>query len=292
MSSSSQSSSSILSSDQSTQCYFSSDSDVSQPMPSVAAKPPPLLSLVPFSGSRGFRSSIASDSRLCHVILPIPDDFVSDEFNQCNIHRFPHWINVPGDIDPSLDFSLVEDRIMFPASDIKHMLTMLFLEDFGGSHAQWRTVWREVQRQCLSFSHLFVLVHQRYALTKNALQHVKQALNFKSSSSSEDDDESSGSTSTSRSKMFVGWKCPRVLCREQQMLPWGKHYEPNRSRLMAFCPACLEVYDVGSKLDGALYGPSWAHFYNLTHPMSLIQHPKLIYEPRIYGFPIAPHSVQ
>ena len=83
-----------------------------------------------------------------------------------------------------------------------------------------------------------------------------------------------------------------MLCQGASVLPWGEDVLPGRGTVKLYCPRCEEVYScpVGhraSKLDGAFFGPYFAHAMVLAHPA--LQHRKdaARYIPRFFGFRVA-----
>ena len=56
--------------------------------------------------------------------------------------------------------------------------------------------------------------------------------------------------------------CPRILCEEQVMLPYGRSDDPNdKCETMAFCPRCKGLFTPENmyhqKINGAHFGPSF-----------------------------------
>lgn len=50
-------------------------------------------------------------------------------------------------------------------------------------------------------------------------------------------------------------KCPRAACNDQNVIPMGLSIEPGVDTVKLWCPKCHDVYNSGSKLDGAFFGP-------------------------------------
>ncbi|XP_024530042.1 casein kinase II subunit beta-like isoform X1 [Selaginella moellendorffii] len=89
-------------------------------------------------------------------------------------------------------------------------------------------------------------------------------------------------------------KCPRSCCEDQTCLPVGLSDDPGVSTVRFFCPRCEDVFDPIAvqhrSVDGAYFGPTFAHLLLLTHPMEIkpcVKHPSSSgYVPRIFGFKI------
>ena len=66
--------------------------------------------------------------------------------------------------------------------------------------------------------------------------------------------------------------CPRVLCNMQRVLPYGEGVDLLQSELRVFCPLCQGLfkpdYYQHAKLDGYLFGPSFAPKFLVTYPIS------------------------
>jgi casein kinase II subunit beta len=72
-------------------------------------------------------------------------------------------------------------------------------------------------------------------------------------------------------------RCPRVYCNGQACLPVGLSDIPRQSTVKLFCPKCEDVYYPRSKyhgnLDGAYFGTTFAHLFQLTYPQLRPQKP-------------------
>ena len=67
-----------------------------------------------------------------------------------------------------------------------------------------------------------------------------------------------------RHKFLIGnfGTCPRVLCKNQNVLPIGVSEELSTSRVKVYCPKCEDVYFPNKKcidIDGAYFGTSFPH---------------------------------
>lgn len=88
-------------------------------------------------------------------------------------------------------------------------------------------------------------------------------------------------------KHFGG--CPRVLCAQSPLIPYGQDYEELKSRLMLYCDNCQEIYKIDTNIDGSCYGPDLCHLFLLTFADEFnLKNQKLpiAYKPRIFGFKI------
>lgn len=94
---------------------------------------------------------------------------------------------------------------------------------------------------------LYGLIHARYILTSRGL-----------------------SAMMDKFKNCDFGRCPRVHCNGQACLPVGLSDIPRQSTVKLFCPKCEDVYYPRSKyhgnLDGAYFGTTFAHLFQLTYP--------------------------
>ena len=64
--------------------------------------------------------------------------------------------------------------------------------------------------------------------------------------------------------------CPRVLCMEQALIPYGVSEVPGTSLLRTYCPTCNDIYscqkDRHESVDGAFFGPNFAHMLAMSYP--------------------------
>lgn len=118
---------------------------------------------------------------------------------------------------------------------------------------------------------LFGLLHSRFILTKKGLQRMEEKF----------------------SNHAFG-VCPRVLCREEAVLPVGLSDDLHQHSVALFCPRCEEVYRLRSSTaagdeeeegpDGAYWGTSFPHLlllYAREKGKEIgLRH---FYEPRIFG---------
>ncbi len=83
-------------------------------------------------------------------------------------------------------------------------------------------------------------------------------------------------------------RCPRVLCRNQCMLPVGMSDTTNQESVKLYCPSCEDVYMPKSSrhdhIDGAYFGTTFAHLFFLTYPELKPAPSTEKYIPRVFGF--------
>jgi len=86
--------------------------------------------------------------------------------------------------------------------------------------------------------------------------------------------------------------CPRVLCNMMRALPYGEAVDLGYFEVKVFCPLCQGLYNPDyqphGKLDGALFGPSFAPLFLVTYPLSIKD--KVSYVPTLYGFKVNEES--
>ena len=92
-------------------------------------------------------------------------------------------------------------------------------------------------------------------------------------------------------KLRVFGQCPRLLCEGYSLLPWGEEVLPGCGPVRTFCPRCEEVYALppghkASKLDGAFFGPSFAHAFVMCHALPRAKDGRR-YVPKMHGFAVA-----
>lgn len=115
-------------------------------------------------------------------------------------------------------------------------------------------------------STLYLLIHQRYALTTAGLERMfKRVL-----------------------KAYYG-HCRRLGCEEIPFIPMGLSNIPRVSSVKLFCYNCKNVYDPVNSyadLDGCAFGNTFPHLLYVTYKHNLKKNPKKEYVPRIFGFQI------
>lgn len=83
-------------------------------------------------------------------------------------------------------------------------------------------------------------------------------------------------------------RCPRVLCRNQSLLPIGLSDTPNQDSVKLYCTRCDDLYAPRSArhehIDGAYFGTTFAHLFFLTFPELKIKKSVEVYVPRVFGF--------
>lgn len=87
--------------------------------------------------------------------------------------------------------------------------------------------------------------------------------------------------------------CPRTLCHGAAVLPVGLSNDLKAGGCTKlFCPHCEEVYEPPAasplaSIDGAAFGPTFAHMLLLTKPQLMLPKNSGVYVPRIFGFKVA-----
>lgn len=114
---------------------------------------------------------------------------------------------------------------------------------------------------------LFGLIHARYILTNRGLHAMYE-----------------------KYKQGSFGKCPRVQCREQNVLPVGMTDITNKESVKLYCPCCEEVYHSYSSrhlhIDGAYFGTTFPHLFFLTFPELKVPKAGDSYIPRVFGYKI------
>jgi len=68
---------------------------------------------------------------------------------------------------------------------------------------------------------------------------------------------------------------------------------PHQSTVKVFCPRCKGLFapdsPTNARLDGAFFGPSAAHIFQLCFP-KIGAKPFVEYEPKLFGFKVAKSS--
>jgi hypothetical protein len=85
--------------------------------------------------------------------------------------------------------------------------------------------------------------------------------------------------------------CPRFFCHNASCLPVGTSNASDHSLVKLFCPRCEELYSLpddhpSTSLDGAFFGPTFAHVLLLVNPHFLGGKTGEAYRPKIYGFAV------
>ncbi|KAE8677459.1 Casein kinase II subunit beta [Hibiscus syriacus] len=85
-------------------------------------------------------------------------------------------------------------------------------------------------------------------------------------------------------------RCPRVYCCGQSCLPVGQSDIPRSSTVKIYCPKCEDIYYPRSKYqgnnDGAYFGTTFPHLFQMTYLHLKPQKPMQKYIPRVFGFKI------
>jgi len=113
-------------------------------------------------------------------------------------------------------------------------------------------------------SDLYLLIHARFCLTVRGLQMVREKM----------------------IKAEFG-RCPRALCEEQAVLPWGHSEKVGEAKVRMYCPTCMEFYVPKSRyaeFDGAAFGPSLPMMFLMTYPSFAPTSLPRYFDPKIFGF--------
>lgn len=206
---------------------------------------------IEFCGARSISEWISRHPLTRSVCLSLADDFLADDFNIALVDRWPPWTAHLEDHCLANNDVLVAGasellgvlRVVDPDADDFADFILSLLNDDGrcienGGNAGGASILNRL-------SMLYTVLHQRQLFTKLAMTIIEERFNAGGD--------------------FLLGHCPRVLCHEQPLLPFGRHYRPQASRLLGYCPLCQDLYNVHSELDGALYGPTWCHFFLRAH---------------------------
>lgn len=117
-------------------------------------------------------------------------------------------------------------------------------------------------------STVYLLIHQRYLLTKIGLEGVLERV--------------------------LSWdfgECSRVGCKNSPYMPVGLSNEPHKSGTKVYCYNCASMYEPTrsdlKKLDGCAWGTSFPHLLLLTYPYHFEKTISDPFVPRVYGFQVA-----
>lgn len=114
---------------------------------------------------------------------------------------------------------------------------------------------------------LYGLIHVRYILTSKGMTAMLE-----------------------KYKNYDFGRCPRVYCCGQPCLPVGQSDIPRSSTVKIYCPKCEDIYYPRSKyqgnIDGAYFGTTFPHLFQMTYPHLKPQKATQSYVPRVFGFKI------
>jgi len=90
-------------------------------------------------------------------------------------------------------------------------------------------------------------------------------------------------------------RCPRMLCKDQFVVPAGIYDHPNKEKVKVYCPKCGQVYGVPTNpgeqgLDGSFFGTTFPHLFFLTFNRLIPEPCTETYIPRVFGFKIHPSA--
>ncbi|KAH0791363.1 Casein kinase II regulatory subunit family protein [Histomonas meleagridis] len=111
---------------------------------------------------------------------------------------------------------------------------------------------------------IYSLIHAKFIVTNKGLKLMKKKIN-------------SG----------IYGKCPRFLCKGNNLIPFGKSSEPEQNQVELYCTSCNDGYRCedkkGSKLDGSFFGPKFPKAYIRKYRTQKQNSCENI-KPTIYGF--------
>lgn len=91
--------------------------------------------------------------------------------------------------------------------------------------------------------------------------------------------------------------CPRVLCQNTKLLPFGRHDLPGCETVKFFCPCCTDIYQAQSSrymnVDGAFFGTTFAGLFLKNFPTierNCLAFRKDQFALTMYGFKISEYS--
>mmetsp|Transcript_2727 Transcript_2727/g.3884 ORF Transcript_2727/g.3884 Transcript_2727/m.3884 type:complete len:354 (+) Transcript_2727:133-1194(+) len=90
-------------------------------------------------------------------------------------------------------------------------------------------------------------------------------------------------------------RCPRMLCKDQFVVPCGIYDHPSKEKVKVYCPKCGQVYGVPTNpgeqgLDGSFFGTTFPHLFFLTFNRLIPEPCTETYIPRVFGFKIHPSA--
>ena len=118
---------------------------------------------------------------------------------------------------------------------------------------------------------LYGLIHARFILTPCGMQYMKQ-----------------------KYENGIFGQCPRVICSQQNVLPFGQSDKIGVSIVKMYCCNCNDIYSYpknspyynNKNLDGAYWGTTFAPLFCQTFSELTMVKDKSVFIPRIYGFKI------
>lgn len=79
---------------------------------------------------------------------------------------------------------------------------------------------------------LYGLLHQRYITSYDGIRSLE-----------------------SKYRAGIYGRCPRVACRQRELIPMGLSTTPGQDTVKLYCTQCHDIYDCDSDIDGAYFGP-------------------------------------
>jgi casein kinase II subunit beta len=116
----------------------------------------------------------------------------------------------------------------------------------GGSADNTAFTRAQMERLGTSVRRLYGLLHQRFVITEDGVQKV-----------------------AAKVANAVYGLCPRVACQQSKLIPVGSTIEPDEDVVKLWCPKCHDIYESGSDLDAAFFGPDLPVMYHKVLAMRL-----------------------
>jgi hypothetical protein len=174
----------------------------------------------------------------CHrdVLLPVPRDYWSDNFNLAHL---PPVVEKLAALGVSAGTPVSDERRSYPV--YRQALRLITQDDIDTSNTP-----DYIQGAARI---LYFLVHQRYVLSPRGLDTVRRRFLYKAEVDP------------------IFGKCPGLGCNGMPLLPYGasNDYNPSGSqdsRAKRYCASCEQVfYHWDSKVDGCAWGNSFCHLF-------------------------------
>jgi casein kinase II subunit beta len=104
----------------------------------------------------------------------------------------------------------------------------------------------QIERFGTSVRRLYGLLHQRFVITEEGIQKLAAKVGN-----------------------AVYGLCPRVACHQSKLIPVGSTIELDEDVVKLWCPKCHDIYESGSDLDAAFFGPDLPVMYHKMLGMRL-----------------------
>jgi casein kinase II subunit beta len=109
----------------------------------------------------------------------------------------------------------------------------------GGSPDNTAFTRSQIERIGPSVRRLYGLLHGRFVITEDGIQKV-----------------------AAKVANAVYGLCLRVVCQQSKLIPVGLTIEPDEDVVNLWCPKCHDIYESGSDLDAAFFGPDLPVMYH------------------------------